>query len=49
MLGPTYVQGDRGINQALQGTAGSTPANVVTPAPASTPPPAPTPETGRNC
>ena len=44
-VGPTYVQGDRGINQALQGTAGSTPANVVTPAPASKPPPASTPET----
>ena len=44
-VGPTYVQGDRGINQALQGTAGSTPANVVTPTPASTPPPTPTPET----
>ena len=40
-VGASYIQGDRGINQALQGTAGSTPANVQTPTPAPPPPPAP--------
>lgn len=37
-VGPSYVIGDRGINQMLTGTATSAPANPVTPAP-----PAPTP------
>lgn len=37
-VGASYIVGDRGINQALQGTASSTPANVQTPTP-----PTPTP------
>mgnify|MGYP003639426265 FL=1 len=37
-VGPSYVIGDRGVNQMLTGTATSAPANPVTPAP-----PAPTP------
>ena len=37
-VGPSYVIGDRGINQMLTGTATSAPANPVTPTP-----PAPTP------
>ena len=41
-VGPSYVIGDRGINQMLTGTATSTPANPVTPSPPP-PPPAPTP------
>ena len=41
-VGASYIVGDRGINQALQGTATSTPANVQTPNPTPTPP-APTP------
>ncbi len=40
-VGAAYIQGDRGINQAIQGTAGSTPANVQTPTPAPPPPPPP--------
>ena len=42
-VGASYIQGDRGINQALQGTAGSAPANIPTPTPPATPPPGPTP------
>ncbi len=42
-VGPSYVIGDRGINQMLTGTATSTPANPVPPAPPTTSPPAPTP------
>ena len=40
-VGPSYIIGDRGINQMLTGTATSAPANPVTPTPPS--PPAPTP------
>jgi len=42
-VGPSYVIGDRGINQMLTGTATSTPANPVQPAPVTPSPPAPTP------
>ena len=45
-VGPSYVIGDRGINQMLTGTATSAPANPVQPAPVTRPtpsPPAPTP------